>query len=446
METFLIRALQLILSLSLLVVIHEGGHFLAAKLFKVRVEKFYIFFDPWFALFRWKPKKSETEYGVGWLPLGGYVKIAGMIDESMDTEQMKQPAQPWEFRSKPAWQRLFIMIAGVVMNFLLALFIYSMILFHWGDSYVGLQNMTMGMKFNETAQKIGFQDGDILLKADDKALTRLNADMLRAIADARTVTVLRDGAEKEIFMPEISLLDMAKETPAFVDMFIPNVIDSVIPGMPFSLAGLQKGDKIVDINGNPVNSWNAFLQQLSDIKDEAQGKGLKEAALLVVYDRDGVMDTVSMKTDSLFMVGVSPKIPDYKVTKLNYGFLSSFPAGIALGVNTLKGYVNDMKYVFTKEGAKSLGGFGTIGSIFPKVWDWERFWSMTAFLSIILAFMNILPIPALDGGHVFFLFYEMIARRKPSDKFLEYAQITGMILLLLLLFWANFNDVLRFLF
>ena len=446
METFLIRALQLILSLSLLVVIHEGGHFLAAKLFKVRVEKFYIFFDPWFALFRWKPKKSETEYGVGWLPLGGYVKIAGMIDESMDTEQMKQPAQPWEFRSKPAWQRLIIMIAGVVMNFLLALFIYSMILFHWGDSYVGLQNMTMGMKFNETAQKIGFQDGDILLKADDKALTRLNADMLRAIADARTVTVLRDGAEKEIFMPEISLLDMAKETPAFVDMFIPNVIDSVIPGMPFSLAGLQKGDKIVDINGNPVNSWNAFLQQLSDIKDEAQGKGLKEAALLVVYDRDGVMDTVSMKTDSLFMVGVSPKIPDYKVTKLNYGFLSSFPAGIALGVNTLKGYVNDMKYVFTKEGAKSLGGFGTIGSIFPKVWDWERFWSMTAFLSIILAFMNILPIPALDGGHVFFLFYEMIARRKPSDKFLEYAQITGMILLLLLLFWANFNDVLRFLF
>lgn len=446
METFLIRALQLILSLSLLVVIHEGGHFLAAKLFKVRVEKFYIFFDPWFALFRWKPKKSETEYGVGWLPLGGYVKIAGMIDESMDTEQMKQPAQPWEFRSKPAWQRLIIMIAGVVMNFLLALFIYSMILFHWGDSYVGLQDMTMGMKFNETAQKIGFQDGDILLKADDKALTRLNADMLRAIADARTVTVLRDGAEKEIFMPEISLLDMAKETPAFVDMFIPNVIDSVIPGMPFSMAGLQKGDKVVNINGNPVNSWNAFLQQLSDIKDEAQGKGLKEAALLVVYDRDGVMDTVSMKTDSLFMVGVSPKIPDYKVTKLNYGFLSSFPAGIALGVNTLKGYVNDMKYVFTKEGAKSLGGFGTIGSIFPKVWDWERFWSMTAFLSIILAFMNILPIPALDGGHVFFLFYEMIARRKPSDKFLEYAQITGMILLLLLLFWANFNDVLRFLF
>ena len=446
METFLIRALQLILSLSLLVVIHEGGHFLAAKLFKVRVEKFYIFLDPWFTLFRWKPKKSETEYGVGWLPLGGYVKIAGMIDESMDTEQMKQPAQPWEFRSKPAWQRLIIMIAGVVMNFLLALFIYSMILFHWGDSYVGLQDMTMGMKFNETAQKIGFQDGDILLKADDKALTRLNADMLRAIADARTVTVLRDGAEKEIFMPEISLLDMAKETPAFVDMFIPNVIDSVIPGMPFSMAGLQKGDKVVNINGNSVNSWNAFLQQLSDIKDEAQGKGLKEAALLVVYDRDGVMDTVSMKTDSLFMVGVSPKIPDYKVTKLNYGFLSSFPAGIALGVNTLKGYVNDMKYVFTKEGAKSLGGFGTIGSIFPKVWDWERFWSMTAFLSIILAFMNILPIPALDGGHVFFLFYEMIARRKPSDKFLEYAQITGMILLLLLLFWANFNDVLRFLF
>lgn len=446
METFLIRALQLILSLSLLVVIHEGGHFLAAKLFKVRVEKFYIFFDPWFALFRWKPKKSETEYGVGWLPLGGYVKIAGMIDESMDLEQMKQPAQSWEFRSKPAWQRLIIMIAGVVMNFLLALFIYSMILFHWGDSYVSLQDMSMGMKFNETAQRIGFKDGDILLKADGEPLERMNVDLLRTIADARTVTVLRDGVEKDIYMPEISLLDMAKESPAFVDMFIPNVIDSVIPGMPFYESGIQKGDKILNVNGTSINSWNTFIQILGEIKDETEGKGLKEATLSVIYDHNGVLDTVSLKTDTLFMVGVSPKFPDYKVTKLNYGLLSSIPAGITLGVNTLKGYVNDMKYVFTKEGAKSLGGFGTIGSIFPKTWDWERFWSMTAFLSIILAFMNILPIPALDGGHVFFLLYEIIARRKPSDKFLEYAQITGMILLLILLFWANLNDILRFLF
>lgn len=446
METFLIRALQLIVSFSLLVVIHEGGHFAAAKLFKVRVEKFYIFFDPWFTLFRWKPKKSKTEYGIGWLPLGGYVKIAGMIDESMDTDQMKKPPQPWEFRTKPAWQRLIIMIAGVVMNFLLALFIYSMILLHWGDSYVALQDMTYGMKFNKTAQRIGFRDGDILLKADDKPIQRYGVDMLRAIAEARVVIVKRNGREKEIFMPEISLLDMAKENPVFVDVLIPNVIDSVLPGGSFAEAGIRKGDKILVVNDRPVNSWNAFLEVMDDLKNDAIVRKEKTATLKVVFDRAERLDTVSLQTDTLFMVGTMGQMLNYKTTILKYDFFASFPAGIQLGVNTLKGYVNDMKYVFTKEGAKSLGGFGTIGSIFPKKWDWHKFWSMTAFLSIILAFMNILPIPALDGGHVFFLLYEIIARRKPSDKFMEYAQITGMVLLFALLIWANFNDVMRFLF
>lgn len=447
METFLIRALQLIMSLSLLVIIHEGGHFLFARLFKVRVEKFYIFFDPWFSLFKFKPKNSDTEYGVGWIPLGGYVKISGMIDESMDTEQMKQPVQPWEFRSKPAWQRLLIMVGGVMMNFLLAIFIYSMILFHWGDSYIALQDMTYGMKFNEQAQEIGFRDGDILLRADEKPLERFGMDMLRNIAEARTVTVLRDGKEAEVYMPEISLLDMAKEEPMFVTTLIPNVVDSVIPSGGLARAGLQRGDSLIAVNGERLYSWNTLMERLGDMCKDAEVTDVKDASLQLVYSRAGWRDTVTVRTDSLFMVGAAfPTLTNYKVTTRDFGFFESFPAGVQLGVNTLKGYVNDMKYVFTKEGAKSVGGFGTIGSIFPKAWDWHRFWEMTAFLSIILAFMNILPIPALDGGHVLFLLYEIVARRKPSDKFMEYAQMVGMFLLFALLIWANFNDVMRFLF
>ena len=446
METFLIRALQLILSLSLLVIIHEGGHFFFARLFKIRVEKFYIFFDPWFSLFKYKPKNSDTEYGVGWLPLGGYCKISGMIDESMDTEQMKQPAQPWEFRSKPAWQRLLVMVGGVLMNFLLALFIYSMILFTWGDRYTALSDMTMGMKFNEQAQEIGFRDGDILKSADGKELTRFNMDMIRSIVEAREVTVLRQGEEKKILLPELSLLDVAKEDPMFVDVFYPNVVDSVLPDGGFAKVGIQKGDSLVAFNGKEMTSWNEFLDNMAELKAKAELEKKISAAFTLVYSRAGVRDTVDVQTDDKFKVAVIGGLVDYKQRTLSYGFFESFPAGVALGVNTLKGYVNDMKYVFTKEGAKSVGGFATIGSIFPKVWDWQRFWEMTAFLSIILAFMNILPIPALDGGHVLFLLYEIIARRKPSDKFLEYAQMVGMFLLFGLLIWANFNDVLRFLF
>ena len=447
METFLIRALQLMMSLSLLVIIHEGGHFFFAKLFKVRVTKFYLFFDPWFSLFKFKPKNSETEYGMGWLPLGGYVQIAGMVDETQSSEDLNHPVEPWEFRAKPAWQRLLIMVGGVMMNFLLALFIYSMTLFTWGDQYVSLQDMTHGMEFNEHAEEIGFRDGDILLSADDQPLQRFNVDMLRAITEARVVKVNRGGQEVEIFMPEVSLLDVAKDNPPFVEPLIPNVVDSVIPGRPFDAIGIQPGDVLLAINGKELSSYNAFIYQLDALRQDAEAEGKKVADLNLIYSRSGVRDTVALQTNTLFMVGASSAaLADYKVTKLEYGFFESFPAGIALGVNTLKGYVNDMKYVFTKEGAKSVGGFGTIGSIFPSVWDWHRFWEMTAFLSIILAFMNILPIPALDGGHVLFLLYEIIARRKPSDKFMEYAQMTGMILLFGLLIWANFNDVLRFLF
>ena len=447
METFLIRALQLMMSLSLLVIIHEGGHFFFAKLFKVRVTKFYLFFDPWFSLFKFKPKNSETEYGMGWLPLGGYVQIAGMVDETQNSEDLNHPVEDWEFRAKPAWQRLLIMVGGVMMNFLLALFIYSMILFKWGDQYVSLQDMTYGMEFNERAEEIGFRDGDILLSADDQPLERFDVDMLRAITEARVVKVNRGGQEMDVYLPEISLLDIAKDSPAFVEPLLPNVIDSVMPGRPFAEVGIRQGDKLLAINGEPLSSYNAFVNKLAELRSEAEANGKKTANFTLVYSRLGVNDTLAVQTDTLFMVGASSQaLADYKVTKLEYGFFDSFPAGIALGVNTLKGYVNDMKYVFTKEGAKSVGGFGTIGSIFPSVWDWHRFWEMTAFLSIILAFMNILPIPALDGGHVLFLLYEIIARRKPSDKFMERAQMVGMILLFGLLIWANFNDVLRFLF
>ena len=447
METFLIRALQLMMSLSLLVIIHEGGHFFFAKLFKVRVTKFYLFLDPWFSLFKLKPKNSETEYGMGWLPLGGYVQIAGMVDETQNSEDLNHPVEDWEFRAKPAWQRLLIMVGGVMMNFLLALFIYSMILFKWGDQYVSLQDMTYGMEFNERAEEIGFRDGDILLSADDQPLERFDVDMLRAITEARVVKVNRGGQEMDVYLPEISLLDIAKDSPAFVEPLLPNVVDSVMPGRPFAEVGIRQGDKLLAINGEPLSSYNAFVNKLAELRSEAEANGKKTANFTLVYSRLGVNDTLAVQTDTLFMVGASSQaLADYKVTKLEYGFFDSFPAGIALGVNTLKGYVNDMKYVFTKEGAKSVGGFGTIGSIFPSVWDWHRFWEMTAFLSIILAFMNILPIPALDGGHVLFLLYEIIARRKPSDKFMERAQMVGMILLFGLLIWANFNDVLRFLF
>ena len=446
METFLIRALQLVMSLSLLIVIHEGGHFLFARLFKVRVNKFYLFFNPWFSLFKYKPKNSETEYGIGWVPLGGYVQIAGMVDETQSSEDLNHPIEDWEFRAKPAWQRLLIMIGGVLMNFLLALFIYSMILFTWGDSYVALKDMTHGMEFNERAEKIGFCDGDILLSADGKPLERFDMDMLRLVTEARIVTVNRQGIEVEIYMPEVSLLDIAKDDPAFIAPLIPNVVDSVVAGMPIAEAGIQKGDRLIAVNNKTVNSWNSFLYEMSNIRAVAEAEGKKYADLNLVYSRNGICDTLSLRTDSMYQVGVVKNgILDYKETKLEYGFFESFPAGISLGVNTLKGYVNDLKYVFTKEGAQSLGGFGTIGSIFPEAWNWYLFWKMTAFLSIILAFMNILPIPALDGGHVLFLLYEIIARRKPSEKFMEYAQMAGMILLFALLIWANFNDLLRFL-
>lgn len=440
MEIFLIRALQLIMALSLLVLVHEFGHFIFSRLFKVRVEKFYLFFDYKFSLFKWKPKNSDTEYGIGWLPLGGYCKISGMIDESMDTEQMKMPPQPYEFRAKPAYQRLLIMIGGVLFNFILALFIYSMVLFTWGESYYNVQDAVYGMEFNENAKSLGFADGDILLKAGNDELGKFDVDLLRKIVDEKKVTVLRDGKETVITLPdEFGLLDLGKETP-FMQYMIPAVIDSILPGSPAALAGIMRGDSITGISGNKINSWSKLMTTLENLKIS----GNKTLAVTAV--RNGEEVTLTAVVDSAFRLGVMPRSLGYVPVTLEYGFLESFPAGIKYGCNVLKGYVSDFKYVFSSEGAKSVGMFGTIGSMFPSVWDWHRFWLMTAFLSIILAFMNILPIPALDGGHVLFLLVEVVTGRKPSDKFLEYAQMFGMAILFGLFLLATYNDLMRFIF
>lgn len=439
METFLIRALQLILSLSILVIVHEFGHFFFARIFKVRVEKFYLFFDPWFSLFKFKPKNSDTEYGIGWLPLGGYCKISGMIDESMDKEQMALPPQSFEFRSKPAWQRLLIMTAGVIFNFLLALFIYSMILFTWGDTYLPVQNMKMGMDYSQAAKNIGFQDGDILLSADGVALDRFEPSV-RQIVNSKEVTVLRNGQSVAIAVPEDFMQQLMRSKQGFAGLRFPMVVKEFPKeASPARTAGMMPKDSIVSINGIPTPTADS-VATLLDLN--------KGTEIQIGFYRNGQEMTLPLVTDSLGKLGILLTSPAemYPTVTRTYGFFESFPAGVMKGVNTLKGYVSDMKYVFTKEGASSLGGFGTIGGLFPPVFDWEVFWERTAFLSIILAFMNILPIPALDGGHVMFLLYEVIARRKPSDKFLEYAQIVGMILLFSLLIYANGNDLFRYFF
>lgn len=456
MEIFFIRALQLILCFMLLVVLHEGGHFLFAKIFKVRVEKFCLFFDPWFTLFKFKPKKSDTTYALGWLPLGGYVKISGMIDESMDTEQMKQPVKPWEFRAKPAWQRLFIMIGGVLVNFLTALVIYAMVLFTWGDTYVPLRNMTDGLKYNEMAQSVGFRDGDIPLRTDAVELERMDGDMFRAISEAHSVTVLRGGKEVTFALPgDLSLLEMLKDEPRFAEVLMPSRIDSVTAGGVADKAGIRAGDELIGYNGQAFSTWNEYAVVRGSIADVlAQGNAadsmkMRQAALVVRRAATGTTDTLNVMLGKDYKLGIAWNLHTatrYKSVTRTYGFFESFPAGAVHGWKVLTGYVDDLKYVFTAEGAKSVGSFGAIGSMFPAVWDWQRFWELTAFISLMLAFMNILPIPALDGGHVFFLLVEVIMRRKPSDKFMERAQTVGMTLLLLLMAFALFNDFRNFLF
>ena len=436
METFWIKALQLLFSLSILVLVHEFGHFLFARIFKVRVEKFYLFFDAWFSIFKFKPKNSDTEYGIGWLPLGGYCKISGMIDESLDKEQMAQPPQPYEFRSKPAGQRLLIMTAGVIFNFILALFIYSMVLLHWGDTYVPLKNVTYGMDYSSTFKNIGFADGDILLMADDAELERFGESSFRKVVNASTVTVLRDGKEIAIDIPEDMMQRVMRDKEGFASYRYPMIINKIDSASAID-AGFKEKDRIICVNGTSTIAAFDVLSELYENRGTI-------APVEVLRDGQKVLINASISEDGIIGFQRVNYMDIYETVTVKYNFFSSFPAGIKLGVNTLKGYVNDMKYIFTKEGAKSVGGFGAIGNLFPASWDWRKFWENTAFLSIILAFMNILPIPALDGGHVMFLLYEVVTRRKPGDKFLEYAQITGMIILFSLLIFANGNDILKF--
>ena len=405
----MIRALQLIMALSLLVLIHEFGHFLFARIFKVRVEKFYLFFDWKFSLFKWKPKNSDTEYGIGWVPLGGYCKISGMIDESMDTEQMKQPAQPWEYRSKPAWQRLLIIVGGVMFNLILAVLIYSMVLFTWGEYYVDLHKMDNGFEFSQTAKQIGFQDGDKIIKFDGEEAHELYLDkvrgtnIFRSVCDANEVTVLRNGKEVAVSIPDtLGLLNMNKGG-QFMRMRTKPVIDSIASGSIAQRAGLLAGDSILSIDGENITSWSHIAIALDKIS-----KAKKESFSIEVMRGEPVVLTAQTNGTDTLQLGVYSQGNNYPLVHNEYGFFASFPAGVSFGFDVLRSYVSDFQYVFSAEGAKSVGMFASIGSLFPAEWDWHEFWLMTAFLSIILAFMNILPIPALDGGHALFLIAEMI--------------------------------------
>ncbi len=439
METILIKTAQLLLSLSLLVVLHEFGHFMFARLFKTRVEKFYLFFNPWFSLF--KIKKGETEYGIGWLPLGGFVKISGMIDESMDKEAMKLPPQPWEFRSKKTWQRLLIMLGGVIMNFITALVIYIGILYAWGESYLPTENAKFGIEVNEVGEKIGFQNGDKILTVDNKYIENFNKIVPTIVLDnVKTVQVERNGQKVNINISDEDLALLLKSKSIINPRFPFNhSVGKVIKDSPAKVAGLKKGDILKKVDDQSFDYYDEFSHYLNSKK----GKEIE-----MELERDGSLITKKVTVGEDGKIGFYPvfNTPEvFKFKTIKYGFFASIPAGISRGVQTTKDYLKQFKLIFNKKtkGYESLGGFATIGNIFPGTWDWYSFWNMTAFISIILAIMNLLPIPALDGGHVMFLLGEMITGRKPNEKFLEYAQIAGMILLLALVLYANANDIIK---
>lgn len=508
-SSFIIRAAQFILAITLLVFLHEGGHFTFAKLFKTRVSRFYIFanwkfhlwssYDNWFRRLLGKKPITErddegvnfiqeiknkyytitgqkdkvrtenvgnkkyddnvgTEYGIGWLPIGGYCQIDGMIDETQSAEELaKKPVQPWEFRSKKAYQRLLIMAGGVMVNFVLALVIYSAVFYTWGEDYYALEDMTMGMKFNDAAKSYGFKDGDILLSSDRTTYKDFSSDLMRDISKAKEVKVKRAGKIVSIALPgDINLLDMIKSEPLFCRPFIPAEVDSVIPGSAASKISLKKGDKIIKLGNADIDTWSTFSYETGRLVDAlSDAKTAKDSASilntsLVWQDKAGVLDTAKVcftVEDGRIVLGVGMTSPAsyYEPRHVEYDLMSSISTGCSYGISVLGGYISDLKYVASKEGAKSLGGFGAIGSMFPPTWDWLVFWKMTAFLSIILAFMNIIPIPGLDGGHILFLLWEVITRKQPSLKFLQISQNIGMGLLLLLMLVANLNDVLRWL-
>ena len=433
----LIKAAQLILSLSILVIIHEFGHFIFSKAFKCRVEKFYLFFDPWFSLFKFQ--KGETEYGIGWLPLGGYVKISGMIDESMDKEQMKLPAEPWEFRSKPSWQRLIIMIGGVLFNLILAVLLYSAVLFVWGEQYLPTKNAKYGISVSETGKELGLRNGDKIISVDGIEVEDFNKIVATIVLNgAKTIEVQRNE-EKVVVPVKNEIIPKLLKDKFIISLRIPYSCNIVGFGKesPARDAGLEIGDEIMSINGSGFQYYDQFTDTLTASKE-------KTISLLIKHK--GTEKTVSVSIGKSGVLGIQR---DYLIEGLfdfktiHYSFFESFPAGVSKGYHAVGNYLKQFKLLFAPEtkAYESLGGFIAIGNIFPSVWDWESFWNLTAFLSIILAVMNILPIPALDGGHVLFLLFEIITGRKPSDKFLEYAQIVGMVILFSLLIYANGNDI-----
>ncbi len=432
MDVF-IRIAQLLLSLSILIIMHEMGHFLIARLFKVRVEKFYLFFDAGFSLF--KKKIGDTEYGIGWLPLGGYVKISGMIDESLDREQMKKPPQPWEFRSKKAWQRLLIMLGGVLVNFIMALFIYITVLFAWGESYIPVSRLEYGLRFEDTFHEMGLRDGDHILALDDVPVEKwrtIHHDIV--VNETKVITVKRDGEIIDIRVPEEMTARLLKVEYA-MDPIVPCMVSKLVDGS-LKGAGGKEGDRIISVNGTPVEFYYQFVAATNRAKNTSFNLGVLRGA-------DTLNMEVTTSAEGLFGFQNVQYFEIFEPEIIKYTFLQSIPAGIKHGVNITQSYLKQLKMLFKPKtkAYEELGGFIKIGSIFPPVWDWQSFWNMTAFLSIILAIMNILPIPALDGGHVMFTLFEMITGRKPGDKFLEYAQIVGMVILLSLLLYANLNDV-----
>jgi len=436
---YVIQAAQLLLGISILVILHEFGHFIAAKAFKTKVESFYLFFNPWFSLV--KKKIGETEYGIGWLPLGGYVKIAGMIDESMDKEQMAKEPEPWEFRSKPTWQRLIIMLGGVIMNMIVAFFIYAMILFTWGETYIPAKNAKYGLYCDQVAQNIGFKNGDKIIALnhkniiDDITVRKITASIL--LDDISSVTVEREGKKIDITIPK-NFADTVIENNVkglFIEQ-VPFIIDTILPNKPASSAGFEKNDQIIAINHQ---SARYFLNIVDDLENN------KSKEVVVTVLRHNIEKDINVKVQDDGTIGVGNQSPTkyFDIKEKHYGFFESIPAGFFKTGEVLKRYIDQFKLIFSKAGVKKMGGFGSISKLYGAQWVWENFWEMTALISVMLAVMNLLPIPALDGGHVMFLSYEMITGRKPHDKVLEYAQIGGMLFLLAFMLYANGMDVVR---
>ncbi len=433
----LIKVVQLLLSLSILVIFHEFGHYIAARIFKTRVEKFYLFFDPWFSLFKFK--KGETEYGVGWVPLGGYVKISGMIDESLDREQMKLPPQPWEFRSKPAWQRLIIMLAGVTVNVLLAIAIYIVMLMVWGEQYLPTSQVKYGITVDSLGYEMGLRNGDRILTVDHKTVEDF-ASIPKTIIleEAKSIQVIRNDQPLDIKIPAGIISKMIKHTSTdFISVRFPFEAAKFSNGSPAEAAGIKINDRIIGLNDSLLLFFDQFRSEIQKYKNTA-------VRVMVLRGSDTLRIQVNVPKEGL--IGVYPKNPADFLTfsEKDYNLISAMPAGVVKTFDGAWNYVKSIKLLFSQEKAyESVGGFISIGNIFPSTWNWHAFWSLTAFLSIMLAILNVLPIPALDGGHVMFLLYEIIFRRKPSDKFMEYAQIVGMVLLFGLLIFANGQDIMK---